>query len=64
VRNAVLHELARGPHDLLVMGVSPRAAAEELFLGELATAMLTRSQSSLLFVCPQLDGGYPPGAQA
>jgi hypothetical protein len=38
------------------MGVSPRAAAEELFLGELAPAMLTRAQSSLLFVCPQLDG--------
>jgi hypothetical protein len=46
------------------MGVSPRAAAEELFLGELATAMLTRAQSSLLFVCPQLDARVPPGAQA
>ena len=63
VHNAVLRELARGPHDLLVMGVSPRAA-EQLFLGELATAMLARAHSSLLFVCPEADGRPVPGAQA
>jgi hypothetical protein len=50
VRNAVLRELARAPHDLLVMGVSPRAG-EPLFLGELAAEMLARAQLSLLFVC-------------
>jgi nucleotide-binding universal stress UspA family protein len=62
-RNAVLRELARGPHDLLVMGVSPRAA-EQLFFGELATAMLASAQSSLLFVCPEPEGQLAPRAQA
>jgi hypothetical protein len=61
--NAVLRELARGPHDLLVMGVSPRAA-EQLFFGELATAMLAGAQSSLLFVCAEPDGQLAPRAQA
>ncbi|MBV8877573.1 MAG: universal stress protein [Gammaproteobacteria bacterium] len=61
-RNAVLHELARGPHDLRVMGVSPRAA-ERLFFGELASAMLAGAQSSLLFVCPEPDGQLASRAQ-
>ncbi len=52
VRNAVLRELARAPHDLLVMGVSPRPG-EQLFLGELAAEMLARAEHSLLFVCPE-----------
>jgi nucleotide-binding universal stress UspA family protein len=52
VRNVVLRELARGPHNLLVMGVSPRPG-EQLFLGELAAEMLARAGSSLLFVCAE-----------
>jgi nucleotide-binding universal stress UspA family protein len=59
VRNALLRELAREQHDLLVMGVSPRPT-EQLFLGELAAEMLRRAGSSLLFVC----GETPPGAAA
>jgi hypothetical protein len=50
--NAVLRELVRAPHDLLVMGVSPRPG-EQLFLGELATDMLARAATSLLFLCPE-----------
>jgi nucleotide-binding universal stress UspA family protein len=52
VRNAVLRELARRPHDLLVMGVNPRPG-DQLFLGELAAEMLARAQSPLLFVCAE-----------
>jgi nucleotide-binding universal stress UspA family protein len=52
VRNAVLRELARRPHDLLVMGVNPRPG-DQLFLGELAAEMLAQAQSSLLFVCAE-----------
>jgi nucleotide-binding universal stress UspA family protein len=52
VRNAVLRELARRPHDLLVMGVNPRPG-DTLFLGDLAAEMLARAQSSLLFVCAE-----------
>jgi Kef-type K+ transport system membrane component KefB/nucleotide-binding universal stress UspA family protein len=42
LRNAVMRELTRAHYDLLVMGVSPRAA-EPLFLGELAAEMLLRA---------------------
>jgi hypothetical protein len=59
VRNVVLRELARGPHNLLVLGVSPRSG-EQLFLGELAAEMLARAGSSLLFVCAE----PVPGAEA
>ncbi|HEY1875211.1 MAG TPA: cation:proton antiporter [Steroidobacteraceae bacterium] len=59
VRNVVLRELARGPHNLLVMGVSPRPG-EQLFLGELAAEMLARAGSSLLYVCAE----SAPGAEA
>jgi Kef-type K+ transport system membrane component KefB/nucleotide-binding universal stress UspA family protein len=52
VRNAVLRELARGGHNLLVMGVSPRPG-DQLFLGEMAAEMLARAGISLLFVCPE-----------
>ncbi|HVN45040.1 MAG TPA: cation:proton antiporter [Steroidobacteraceae bacterium] len=52
VGQAVLRELARAPHDLLVMGVSPRPG-EQLFLGELAAEMLARAHTSLLFVCSE-----------
>jgi len=59
VRNAVLRELAREPHNLLVMGVSPRPG-DQLFLGELAAEMLARAGGSLLFVCAE----PLPGAEA
>jgi nucleotide-binding universal stress UspA family protein len=59
VRNAVLRELARGPHNLLVMGVSPRPG-DQLFLGETAAEMLVRAGASLLFVSPE----PVPGAEA
>jgi Kef-type K+ transport system membrane component KefB/nucleotide-binding universal stress UspA family protein len=59
VGQAVLRELVRTPHDLLVMGVSPRPG-EQLFLGELAAEMLARAHSSLLFVCGEpLRAGAP-----
>jgi nucleotide-binding universal stress UspA family protein len=65
VRNAVLRELARAPHNLLVMGVSPRPG-EQLFLGELAAEMLARAGTSLLFVCaepmPGAEVQAPPSA--
>jgi Kef-type K+ transport system membrane component KefB/nucleotide-binding universal stress UspA family protein len=59
VRNAVLRELARRPHELLVMGVSPRPG-DQLFLGEMAAEMLVRASTSLLFVCAE----PVPGAAA
>lgn len=59
VRNAVLRELGRATHDLLVMGVSPRPG-EQLFLGELAAEIVARSERSILFVC----GEPAPGAEA
>jgi len=59
VRNAVLRDLARRRHNLLVMGVSPRPG-EQLFLGEMAAEMLARSGTSLLFVCAE----PVPGAEA
>jgi len=59
VRNAVLRELGRNTHDLLVMGVSPRPG-EQLFLGELAAEILARAERSILFVC----GEPAPGAEA
>jgi len=59
VRNEVLRELARGPYNLLVMGVSPRPG-DQLFLGETAAEMLARAGTSLLFVCPE----SVPGAEA
>ena len=52
VRSAVLRELAREPHNMLVMGVSPRPG-DQLFLGELAAEMLARAATSLLFVCAE-----------
>jgi nucleotide-binding universal stress UspA family protein len=58
LRNALLHELAAGKHDLLVMGVSARPG-EQLFLGDLAAQMLERAKCSLLFVCAE----GPPNSQ-
>jgi hypothetical protein len=63
VRNAVLRELSRGPHNLLVMGVSPRPG-DQLFLGEMAAEMLARARTSLLFVCAEPVPGAETGAPA
>ncbi|MBV8342248.1 MAG: cation:proton antiporter [Gammaproteobacteria bacterium] len=49
---AILRELARGGHDLLVMGVTPRLG-EQLFFGELAAQVLKSAACSLLFVCAE-----------
>jgi Kef-type K+ transport system membrane component KefB/nucleotide-binding universal stress UspA family protein len=46
---AILGELARRKHNLVVMGVS-RRPGEKLFFGDTAAALLEKSQRSLLFV--------------
>jgi Kef-type K+ transport system membrane component KefB/nucleotide-binding universal stress UspA family protein len=47
--SAILREIRAGQHDLLIMGVSPRAG-EQLFFGDVAAGILERAQCSLLFV--------------
>ena len=46
---AILKELARGKHNLIVMGVG-RRPGEKLFFGDTAAALLENSEKSLLFV--------------
>jgi Kef-type K+ transport system membrane component KefB/nucleotide-binding universal stress UspA family protein len=46
---AILREIRAGHHDLLIIGVSPRAG-EQLFFGDVAAGILERAQCSLLFV--------------
>ena len=46
---AILKELARGKHNLIVMGVG-RRPGEKLFFGDTAAALLEKSERSLLFV--------------
>ena len=46
---AILSQLSTVDHNLVVMGVTPRSGAS-LFLGNTATAMLARSERSLLLV--------------
>ena len=46
---AILKEVARSRHNLVVMGVG-RRPGEKLFFGDTAAALLEKSQSSLLFV--------------
>ena len=46
---AILKELARGKHNLIVMGVG-RRPGEKLFFGDTAAALLENSDKSLLFV--------------
>jgi Kef-type K+ transport system membrane component KefB/nucleotide-binding universal stress UspA family protein len=46
---AILREIRAGQHDLLIMGVSPRAG-EQLFFGDVAAGILESAQCSLLFV--------------
>ncbi len=46
---AILKELARGKHNLIVMGVG-RRPGEKLFFGDTAAALLAKSERSLLFL--------------
>jgi nucleotide-binding universal stress UspA family protein len=46
---AILKELGRGKHNLIVMGVG-RRPGEKLFFGDTAAALLEKSKQSLLFV--------------
>ncbi len=46
---AILKELARGKHNLIVMGVG-RRPGEKLFFGDTAAALLKKSERSLLFL--------------
>ncbi|HZO21988.1 MAG TPA: cation:proton antiporter [Steroidobacteraceae bacterium] len=48
-RDAILREIERGGHTLLVMGVSPRSG-EQLFFGELAAEVLEHSPCSIVFL--------------
>jgi nucleotide-binding universal stress UspA family protein len=46
---AILKEIAKRRHNLIVMGVE-RRPGEKLFFGETATAILERSDRSIVFV--------------
>jgi Kef-type K+ transport system membrane component KefB/nucleotide-binding universal stress UspA family protein len=46
---AILKEIARGKHNLIVMGVG-RRPGEKLFFGDTAAALMEKSERSLLFV--------------
>jgi len=46
---AILKELARGKHNLIVMGVG-RRPGDKLFFGDTAAALLEKSKQSLLFI--------------
>ena len=46
---AILKEMARGKHNLIVMGVG-RRPGEKLFFGDTAAALLEKSEKSLLFL--------------
>jgi nucleotide-binding universal stress UspA family protein len=46
---AILEEMARRRHNLVVMGVG-RRPGEKLFFGDTAAALLEKSGSSLMFV--------------
>ena len=47
--DAILKEMARRKHNLVVMGVG-RRPGEKLFFGDTAAALLEKSEGSLLFV--------------
>ncbi|MBV8854583.1 MAG: cation:proton antiporter [Sinobacteraceae bacterium] len=46
---AIVREAGAGAHNLLIMGVSPRPG-EQLFFGDVATAIVERAPCSILFV--------------
>ncbi len=47
--NAIIREAGAGGHNLLIMGVSARPG-EQLFFGDVATAIVERAPGSILFV--------------
>jgi nucleotide-binding universal stress UspA family protein len=50
--SAILRQLESGGHNLLVLGVSPRAG-EELSFGQIAAEMLEHAECSILFVASE-----------
>jgi len=52
---AILHAVARGRHDLLVMGVS-RRPGDALSFGDVADALIKDAPCSLVLVAPQMRG--------
>ena len=51
-QEAILRQLEVGYHNLLVMGVSPRAG-DQLFFGEVPAELLKRAECSVLFVASE-----------
>ena len=56
VESAILRQAAAGGHNLIVLGVSPRAG-KTLFYGHVAAALLDRAEHSLLFVASRPGSG-------
>ena len=60
---AILREITSGRHDVLVMGVSPRAG-EPLNFGDVAAVLLERAECSLVFLAePAVKAENPAGAK-
>jgi Kef-type K+ transport system membrane component KefB/nucleotide-binding universal stress UspA family protein len=55
-QEAILRQLEIGGHDLLVIGVSPRAG-EQLFFGPVAADLLARAKCSVLFLASEPASG-------
>jgi nucleotide-binding universal stress UspA family protein len=47
--DAILTEVERGKHDLIVLGVN-RRSGEQLFFGDTAKAVFDKARASILFV--------------
>ena len=50
---AILREIGRGRHDVLVMGVSPRPGDDPLNFGDVASVLLERAECSLVFLAAE-----------
>ncbi|HEY3784679.1 MAG TPA: cation:proton antiporter [Steroidobacteraceae bacterium] len=59
--NAILREIDRGGHTLLVMGVSPRSG-EELFFGDVAAEVLERAACGIVFLSSEPPMSAAEGA--
>src|SRR6185312_1360781 len=61
---AILREIGRGRHDVLVMGVSPRPG-DPLNFGEVASVLLERAECSLVLLAaePAAKAEAPAGAK-
>jgi Kef-type K+ transport system membrane component KefB/nucleotide-binding universal stress UspA family protein len=64
-QEAILRQLEVGGHNLLVMGVSPRAG-DQLFFGEVPAELLGRAECSVLFIAsePSTSGPKSPEISA